>query len=390
MSLRYGNEEPWPPVPAALGQEDKAWREVEREKEWIERVKDMSGPQAALQRTISFGALTPHAFLQPKDSDGQGPANPWKSFLQTPGATLSATAADYFTHRSSAGGDDTNMDTHSIGTNDDDEEEYSSSARRSRSCSPLKPLRRKTSLVSLKNYPHGAPSSTTIRPIDDDYLQTALQNHSKHNSTNSSSTTLIDAPYHDDLSAPSQTGDAADDSDLDGEELSTQNSITFYQGFRALYPKLVAPPSNPASPSTNAFGHLFPQDEFKDDQHLPPSYQTSSAASDHDSIPASINNIARLFSDLLNERDEVLRESDKLENQRNAISDELRQIEDLLTDLMRRKHSLRTRLKRTVEKEETVNQVLEELDEKIGSIGDETLTFEHTVRSLKGRSTTAA
>ncbi|KAJ3032709.1 Mitochondrial fission protein, partial [Rhizophlyctis rosea] len=100
----------------------------------------------------------------------------------------------------------------------------------------------------------------------------------------------------------------------------------------------------------------------------------------------SINNIARLFTELLNERDAVLEESDKLEAQRNALSEELRQIEDLMTELTRRKHDLTSKLKRVVDREDKVNSLLDDLDRRVGSIGDQTASFERTIRKLKGDS----
>ncbi|KND04708.1 uncharacterized protein SPPG_00417 [Spizellomyces punctatus DAOM BR117] len=397
MNLRFESDA-WAPAPVPVG-EDKVWREVEQEKEWSERAKDMSVPALSGLRRTSFGGLAP-AFLQRKDSSLENGVNPWKSFLTAasstspvsmiphdlfavgqgaaavPAEVVSAFARQFSEAETS--GDESSVIEHSDGSE-------TGSVNRSRSRSPTKP-RRRSSIVSLRSLPR-VPELSTERPIS----PLTLEDNSVHSSTS----TLVEATptsNSDTLKVPSVFESTDDTADSDAEELSTESSITFYQGFRALHPKL-ATPSNPSSP--RSVGLRLGQSTELDLPRSPnPSYRAPPSAKHFPEKArihaASINNIARLFSELLNERDSVLHESERLEGQRTAISDELRQIEDLLTELGRRKHELSGKLKRVVEKEDKVNQMLDDLDARISSIGDETMSFERTIRTLKGRSASIA
>ncbi|KAJ3299453.1 Mitochondrial fission protein [Borealophlyctis nickersoniae] len=191
---------------------------------------------------------------------------------------------------------------------------------------------------------------------------------------------------------------AAHATEDDVEELSTENSITFYQGFRAVYPKFAnkgrlevmgseAKRGTPSSPRLLGLGLGQLLTMYDSSSRRFEVRRSATRVPEKARLHAvSINNVARLFSELLNERDSVLQESEKLEDQRNAISEELRQIEDLLTELTRRKHDMTAKLKRVVEREEKVNSLLEDLDRRVGSIGDQTASFERTIRTLKGDS----
>ncbi|KAJ3162907.1 Mitochondrial fission protein [Geranomyces variabilis] len=398
----------WTPAPPPVG-EDIAWREVVKEKEWVERAKDMSVPSLSSLRTGSFGGIAP-SLLQRKDSTFENKVNPWgKSmvFGQTSStSTLHNYPSDLFASTAAPAEmfSNLNLSEPQFEESDDGEadEESGNASEQSthppysdysdhsdnesiRSHSPPKLHRRRSSIVSIKSLPRVFDNENLRPDSPEGFLR-------QQNSSHSSSSTLIDSQRnghsHDDINeADILEGTSA--SEADAEELSPESSITFYQGFRALHPKLSAP-VKPNSPHTLGLGlnhanEITLTTSFK---ALPrPSKQLPDKARLH---AASINNIARLFSELLSERDSVLEESDKLENQRNAISDELKQIEDLLTDLSRRKLDLTGKLKRVVAKEEKVNVLLEKLDAKIGSIGDESQSFERTIRTLKGHSASYA
>ncbi|KAJ3009881.1 Mitochondrial fission protein, partial [Thoreauomyces humboldtii] len=413
MAVEMLNEDTWNPAPPPIG-EDKAWREVEKEKEWSERAKDMSIPSLSALRTGSFGGIAP-SLLQRKDSTFESRANPWDKSLfgdgnsngnvsnyrsellsnnypselfanNFPTELFASTAApaEMFLNLEQSQFDDSDADTPSeadfLSTYDYSDTSDAESAYDSQPRPKLN--KRRSSILSLKSLPrvfeheppNGVPSESSELSLE-----------KRHDSANSSTSTLVDTRH--------TNGDTSDylDSDIleglgldpDSEELSPETSITFYQGFRALHPKMAVPNSH-SSPSRLGLG-LNHANEIT----LTTSFRALPRAAKP--LPdkarlhaASINNIARIFSELLNERDAVIEESDKLQEQRLGISDDLRQIEDLLNELGRRKQDLTTKLKNVVAREEKVNDLLEELDGKIGSIGDESQSFERTVRTLKG------
>ncbi|TPX55307.1 hypothetical protein PhCBS80983_g05424 [Powellomyces hirtus] len=387
----------WIPAPPPVG-EDKAWREVEKEKEWVERAKDMAVPSLSALRTGSFGGITP-SLLQRKDSTFENRVNPWGKSLffgSTPSTnTMNNFPPELFAGAAAPAEMFANLTQEPFEESDDEASEHGATADLGhsdtsdteslhRSHSPTKLHRRRSSIVSIKSLPR-------VFDHDEGRCSSPEALYNQQNSIHSSTSTLVD-PKHD-----GHDSDPIDEFDIiegvstesDSEELSPENSITFYQGFRALHPKM-ATPSKSTYPHALGLGlnHANEITLTTSFRPLPrPSKQLPDKARLH---AASINNIARIFTELLNERDSVLQESEKLESQRNAISDELRQIEDLLTDLGRRKQDLSVKLKRVVNKEDKVNGLLEELDDKIGCIGDESQSFERTIRTLKGYSATFA
>ncbi|KAJ3129397.1 Mitochondrial fission protein [Nowakowskiella sp. JEL0407] len=97
----------------------------------------------------------------------------------------------------------------------------------------------------------------------------------------------------------------------------------------------------------------------------------------------SITNIARLFSELLNQRDALLEGKEELEDTKKTIVNELNQLEELLKKLTARKADLTTKLKDVNEREESMDAVLKDLEARLASISEETISAEKRIRSIK-------
>ncbi|KAJ3181347.1 Mitochondrial fission protein [Gaertneriomyces sp. JEL0708] len=364
MTLRM--DDPWHGPPSAVG-EDRAWREVASEKEWHQKAKDMKVPAFSNMKRISIGNLAPSFhMMQRKDSQLESTTEHWKSFSHTQINPLTS-PQDMRPPDISVGvaAEPLDVDTHAYAPSE--VSIHSAGVRRSES--PTRFSGRRESVTSTISVAH------SVRSVFD----RELPMNGQGSSPVSSSATLTE---HGELV---ERIDDDLEGDMQDDELSPETSITFYQGFRALHPKLATPSKNPASPHSLGLGfnHELTVHNGSTQNTRREARQLPAKARVH---ATSIMNVARLFTELLNERDAVLHESEKLECERGAISDELRQIEDLLTELDRRKRDLTGRLKRLVDREEKVQVLLDDLDSKIGSIGDETITFERTIRTLKGRS----
>ncbi|TPX30451.1 hypothetical protein SmJEL517_g06005 [Synchytrium microbalum] len=187
--------------------------------------------------------------------------------------------------------------------------------------------------------------------------------------------------------------------------------ITFYQGFRAVYPQLAATQTTSrtsikrssnniqsSSTETGSMVHMrYEKMQVHETMELHyPTNATAASTSSHDATyvapenirvhSVSIHNVSRLFTELLNERDLILHECEKLETERGSYTDQLRQIEDMLTELNRRKGEVIQRLRQVADREEKVNELLEDLDARVASVGDESARFERKIRSIKGDS----
>ncbi|KAJ2992182.1 Mitochondrial fission protein, partial [Globomyces sp. JEL0801] len=174
-----------------------------------------------------------------------------------------------------------------------------------------------------------------------------------------------------------------------------EDSPTFFQGFRQLHPRLsistmkqavVKAIKKPNHPSVEQTLQTITRRSSISDVS-----STSTTRSRMSRLPQkarhqalAINNIAKLFNDLLNERDALLAESDELENHRADAEDELRQVEEILTKFTVRKKELVNDLNRTVKREDRITVLLESLDERINAIGDQTVRVERKVRNIKG------
>ncbi|KAJ3311842.1 Mitochondrial fission protein [Boothiomyces sp. JEL0838] len=166
-----------------------------------------------------------------------------------------------------------------------------------------------------------------------------------------------------------------------------QESTTFFQGFRAANPRMSMnfhkpQPLKPVIP--------VPVVEKRRDS-IASTLSQNSTNSKSSRLPAkarhqaiAINNIAKLFNELLNERDKLLTESDTLEVDRQTAEDELRQVEDILTKFNERKKELTKEINRIIKREDRIAQLLENVDDRINTIGDHTVKVEKQVRSIKG------
>ncbi|KAI8929369.1 WD40-repeat-containing domain protein [Entophlyctis helioformis] len=213
-----------------------------------------------------------------------------------------------------------------------------------------------------------------------------------------------------------------------------EDNITFYQGFRASHPRMAKPRQVALStassmnaskrlsfPLGNASGILsFGQMLLASAFWLPaarakprlaiagpstsstsststapsqpqsqPQPHTAGRAGPHAQLPekarhqaTALNNITRIFSELLSERDDLLVESDDLESKRKLYMRQLRDIESALTELNAKKHQIASELRGVVEREEKIAQLVDDLDERIASISDQTVRVERTIRHI--------
>ena len=94
-------------------------------------------------------------------------------------------------------------------------------------------------------------------------------------------------------------------------QVEQPETITFFQGFRAAHPKIVAK-------EIKKTPLLMPTIDKSDVQSTTSRISRLPAKARHQTI--AINNIAKLFSELLNEREVLVQESDDLEHQRVSIA----------------------------------------------------------------------
>lgn len=102
----------------------------------------------------------------------------------------------------------------------------------------------------------------------------------------------------------------------------------------------------------------------------------------------SLENVARLYLEMKNERDFLVRESASIFNDRVAVVNQLRQLELQLNDLLQQKGRLEETLDTLGLRDEENREKIAALDEKVANISTESLRFEATVRGLKGDSYT--
>lgn len=100
----------------------------------------------------------------------------------------------------------------------------------------------------------------------------------------------------------------------------------------------------------------------------------------------SLENVARLYLEMKNERDFLVRESARIFNERVAVVNQLRQLEVQLNLLLQQKGRLEENLDALGVRDEENRQKIAGLDEKVANISTESLRFEATVRGLKGDS----
>lgn len=100
----------------------------------------------------------------------------------------------------------------------------------------------------------------------------------------------------------------------------------------------------------------------------------------------SLENVARLYLEMKNERDFLVRESAAIFNDRVAVVSQLRQLELQLNEMLQQKGRLEENLDTLGLRDEENREKIAALDEKVANISTESQRFEATVRGLKGDS----
>lgn len=100
----------------------------------------------------------------------------------------------------------------------------------------------------------------------------------------------------------------------------------------------------------------------------------------------SLENVARLYLELKNERDFLVRESATIFTERVSVVNHLRQLEVQLNALLQQKGRLEENLDTLGLRDEENREKVAALDEKVANISSESQRFEATVRGLKGDS----
>lgn len=100
----------------------------------------------------------------------------------------------------------------------------------------------------------------------------------------------------------------------------------------------------------------------------------------------SLENVARLYVELKNERDFLLRESAKIFSERVRVVNQLRELEAHLNGLLQQKGRLEESLDILGLREEENREKIACMDDKVASISSESARFEATIRDLKGAS----
>lgn len=100
----------------------------------------------------------------------------------------------------------------------------------------------------------------------------------------------------------------------------------------------------------------------------------------------SLENVARLYLEMKNERDFLVRESAAIFNDRVAVVTQLRQLEVQLNEMLQQKGRLEENLDTLGLRDEGNREKIAALDEKVANISTESQRFEATVRGLKGDS----
>eukprot|EP00842_Homolaphlyctis_polyrhiza_P005188 jgi/Hompol1/5670/HPOL_004638-RA len=152
----------------------------------------------------------------------------------------------------------------------------------------------------------------------------------------------------------------------DAASLAESGNITFYQGFKASYPRLAKPRSRPPGATAAGSSHTPSSSQLivsqsRNSHSQPHSQSQSSHPSQKYGISrlpektlhqvSAIHNITRMFAELLAERDTLLGEADDLEDQRVVYENQLRTTEDQLAELNARKAQLTEALSQILERE---------------------------------------
>lgn len=98
----------------------------------------------------------------------------------------------------------------------------------------------------------------------------------------------------------------------------------------------------------------------------------------------SLENVARLYLEMKNEREFLVRESSFIFNERVTVVNQLRQLELQLNEMLQQKGRLEENLDVLGLRDEENREKIAVLDEKVASISTESQRFEAAVRGLKG------
>lgn len=104
----------------------------------------------------------------------------------------------------------------------------------------------------------------------------------------------------------------------------------------------------------------------------------------------SLENVARLYLEMKNERDFLVRESATIFNSRVSVVNQLRQLEVQLNEMLQQKGRLEENLDTLGLRDEENREKIAGLDEKVANISSESQRFEATVRGLRGDSRSVA
>lgn len=129
--------------------------------------------------------------------------------------------------------------------------------------------------------------------------------------------------------------------------------------------------SSIVSPSRSAHNEVAPMSVAMDGPNPSPHF-------------VSLENVARLYLELKNERDFLLREGAKIFAERVAVVNSLRDLEVRLNALLQQKGRLEESLDTLGLRDEENREKISSMDEKVAHISSESQRFEATIRDLKG------
>ena len=145
----------------------------------------------------------------------------------------------------------------------------------------------------------------------------------------------------------------------DAFDVIQKDQISLFQGFRANYPQISKEQKD--SPVNTIHDKIRDLKSIQESRRNSISSCASQSTRASHRLPskahqqaAAMKNIALIFSDLLNERDTLLVESDAAEEERLRAETELRHVEDMLTEYAAVKSKIIENLERIVSREDTI------------------------------------
>jgi division protein 1 len=182
------------------------------------------------------------------------------------------------------------------------------------------------------------------------------------------------------------------------DEEDDQEPITFYQGFRALHPKKsiiykereqtqlkeLKAQASKKQLSINIENLTINESHDQLTELTQPSTTSKRSSrmptsTRHQQI--SINNIAKVFTKLLNQRESLMLKSEDLEFKKQTSKHELNQVETFIQKFQSRKEQLMDGIKDLEIQEHELFEELEFLDQRIGDIGSQAIKVEKSILS---------